>query len=131
MTVLHTAQDRARWVAYLETRPFPQEVGCADYKPARRDEANDYLWGFAYPPLVAACGFTALEWHEHFCGEFFGMVEHVRIDGKIDYRPRRTTTRNESGKRSVLKGPEFNKFLMFVESECASRGVYVERACPV
>lgn len=131
MTVLHSITDRSRWIEFIGLQELPLEVTVKPWKPARRDEANDYLWGYVYPPLVAVAGFSSDEWHEYFCGEFFGWAESTRIDGRIEHKPRRTTTRNEAGKRDVMKGKAFNDFLVFVESECATRGAFIERERPV
>jgi len=133
MAVLRTANDRERWVSYLAMQPLPQEVGCAPWRAPRTNAANSYLWAAAYPPLVAACGFSALEWHEHFCGEFWGMVERAKPNGSVELIPKRTTTRVwKDGKYvgSVCKKDEFARFTAFVESEIASRGVYVEQERP-
>lgn len=127
MTSLHNSLQRERWIAFLCAQPLPLEVRCEPWRRERSLTQNSYLFGFVYPPLVEVCGFSTDEWHEHFCGERFGWVEHFKPNGRSEYRPRRTTTTDETGKRGVLKGQEFDEFVKFVEAECAQRGVFIER----
>lgn len=124
---LATARDRDRWVGYVQAQPLPLEVSVAEWKEPRKLTANAYLWAYVYGPLVEKAGFTPEEWHEHFCILHFGGVPYIRLDGTEGQTPKRTTTKNAQGIRDVLKGKPFNDFLMFVESECAKRGVFVER----
>lgn len=127
MAKISTERDLERWVAYLRLQPLPLDVKADPWKDPRKLTANAYLWAFVYAPLVEVAGFTAEDWHDWFCCQHFGSVAHPRIDGGQDIRPKRTTTKDEHGKRDVLKGDAFNQFLMFVESECAKRGVFIER----
>jgi len=127
MAKIGTKADLARWVVFLEGQPLPLEVTSKPWKPARRLESNAFLWAFVYRPLVEVAGHEESEWHEFFCCRYFGAVPYIRIDGTEGERPVRTTTKNEDNERDVLKGDAFNKFLCYVESECASRGVFIER----
>lgn len=127
MTKLSTERDRERWVEFVQMQPLPLEVSCEPWKEPRKLTANAYLWAFIYAPLVEAAGFTSEDWHSHYCGEFFGWRLIETPTGRHEYRPIRTTTIDEKGKRDVLKGDRFNNFLMFVESDCAKRGVFVDR----
>lgn len=127
MAKLSTDKDRERWFDYMRLQALPLEVSCEPWKDPRKLTANAFLWRFCYQPLVEAVGFTSEDWHTHYCGEFFGWKPVETPSGKIDYRPVRTTTTNEQGKRDVMKGEAFNKFLMFVEADCAKRGVFIER----
>jgi hypothetical protein len=124
---LSTNNDRNRYMIFMAEQPLPLEVTCEPWKEPRKLTANAYLWAFVYKPLVEIAGHTSDDWHVHFCGEHFGWREHVLPSGNVEYRPVRTTTTNEAGGRDVLKGEPFNDFLMFVESECAKRGVFIER----
>jgi hypothetical protein len=114
-----------RWLAFVQAQPLPLEVDCKPWAAPRTLKQSAYLWAAVYGPLVERCGFTAEEWHSYFCQLFFGTVEHVKPSGEVDCRPLRTTTKNEHGKRDVLKGKPFADFVTFVESECAKRGVFV------
>ncbi len=122
---LATSQQRSRWVAFVEAQPLPLDVSCEPWREPRTLNANAFLWAAIYAPLVERCGFTAEEWHEYFCLQFFGSVPHTKPSGEIELRPKRTTTRDESGKRDVLKGQPFKDFVTFCESECAKRGVFL------
>lgn len=133
MAKLSTDKDRERWFDYMRLQPLPLDVSCKPWKPARRITANAYLWAYVYEPLIEATGSVAEpeEWHEFFCIKKFGGVPYIKPDGEEGVKPRRTTTKNELGERDVLKGDVFNDFLVFVESECAKKGVFIERKNPV
>lgn len=127
MAKLSTEKDRERWIAYLQAQALPLEVKCDPWKDPRKLTANAYLWAYVYGPLSDVAGYEPEEWHEYFCIKHFGGIPYTRLDGTEGEKPRRTTTKNEHGVRDVLKGKEFNDFLVFVESECAQYGVFIER----
>lgn len=122
---ISTESDRARYIAFLQAQALPLDVQCEPWKAPRTNPQNAYLWAAVYAPLVERCGFTAEEWHSYFCQLHFGTVQHVKPSGEIEMVPLRTTTRNEHGKRDVLKGKAFADFVTFVEAQCAERGVFV------
>lgn len=122
---LSNETDRTRYIAFLQAQALPLDVSCEPWKAPRTNPQNAYLWAAVYAPLVERCGFTAEEWHEYFCTAYFGAVHSVKPSGESVTVPLRTTTRNEHGKRDVLKGKAFADFVTFVESECAKRGVFV------
>lgn len=125
MVVLRNPAERERWLAFVQAQPLPLEASVEPWTKPRTLPQNAFLWAAVYAPLVERCGFTPEEWHEYFCTAHFGGVPHTKPDGSIDVRPLRTTTKNEHGKRDVLKGKAFADFVTFVESECAKRGVFV------
>lgn len=127
MTKLSTDKDRDRYCDFMRSQALPLEVECKPWKEPRKLTANAYLWAFVYEPLCKVAGFQPEEWHEWFCIQWFGGVPYTRLDGTEGQRPQRTTTKNAQGERDVLKGQPFNDFLMFVESECAKRGVFIAR----
>lgn len=127
MTKLSTEKDRERWIAFIEAQELPLDVSAQPWKEPRKLTANAYLWAFIYAPLCEVAGFEPDEWHEWFCIQYFGGIPYIRLDGTEGQKPHRTTTKNEHAKRDVLKGQPFNDFLVFVESECAKRGVFIER----
>lgn len=122
---ISTIAERDRFVTFLQIQPLPLDVRCEPWREPRTLPQNAYLWAAVYAPLVETCGFTPELWHEHFCGEYFGVVHEVRPSGESVSTPKRTTTRNEAGKRDVLKGKAFADFVTFVEAECAERGVFI------
>lgn len=124
---LSTDNDRRRWISFVEAQPLPLEVKCDPWKEPRKLTANAYLWAYVYGPLVEKAGHEPEDWHEFFCIKYFGGVPYTRLDGSEGEKPKRTTTKNERGERDVLKGQPFNDFLVFVESECAKYGVFIER----
>lgn len=117
--------DRAYAFACGLLNKGPIDWQCDRWQEPRTLPQNAYLWSAVYAPLVERCGFTAEDWHEHFCGAYFGVNHQVKPSGESVSVPKRTTTRNEAGKRDVLKGKAFADFVTFVEAECAARGVFV------
>lgn len=132
---LSTESDRARWLAFVQAQPLPLDVACSPWKATRSNEQNALLFGVVYPPIAEAMGYTVEDVHEYMLGRHFGWVDHKvpktpRNPEGIESRPFRTTTRNEHGKRDVLKKDEFSRFLETVERIAAQAGVFVplERA---
>jgi hypothetical protein len=123
-----TEPQRERWITFVRQQSLPVDLSCEPWREPRSLASNKYLWKAVYEPLVERCGFSPELWHEHWCIEHFGGIEEVKPSGVIEIRPRRTTTRDENGKRDVLKGKAFADFVTFVESECAKRGVFVAEA---
>lgn len=109
-------------------------VQIEEAKPPRSDLQNRALWGVAYPPIMEAMGLRGEkereEIHEYFCGEYWGWVEY-QILGKRKQRPRRTTTRNELGKREVIPKLLFADFYGFVQQRAAAHGIYVPDPDPM
>jgi len=98
---------------------------CEPWREPRTLKQNAFLWRAVYQPLVERKGFTPEDWHEHFCGEYFGVTHHVKPSGESVTKPVRTTTRNEAGRKDVLKGKAFADFVTFAEAKCAEAGVFV------
>jgi hypothetical protein len=129
---LATESDRARYIAFLQAQALPLDVSCGPWKSTRSSEQNNLLWGICYPPLVERTGYTAEEIHEYVLGKHFGWVDKrvpktPRNPEGIESVPRRTTTRDENGKRSVLSKAEFSAFLDTVDRISAEAGVFVPR----
>jgi hypothetical protein len=117
---LATETDRSRWIAFVQAQALPVDVSCQPWKPTRSNEQNAYLWRAVYQPLVEVAGFTKDDWHEHFCGERWGWVEHVKPSGVVEIAPARTTT-----KPKRLNKQEFREFVDWVEQQAADRGAFV------
>ena len=101
------------------------DVEVTEHKKARSDPQNNALWGVAYKVIRDETGNDSQALHDYFCGEFFGWVD-AEVMGMVKRRPRRTTTRNADGKRSVLSTVEFMEFYEFVQRRAAEvAGVYV------
>ena len=127
MAKISTAADLERWCDFLRGKPLPLEVKCEPWRAPRRLEANAYLWAYCYGPVVEVLGFTEEAWHEYMCIRFFGGKQVEKPDGTTETKPIRTTTKDENGKRDVLKGERFNQFLVSAEEFFASKGVFIER----
>lgn len=132
---LGTAQERTRFIAFIEAQPLPLEVECKPWKVPRTPEQNALLFGVIYPPIAEAMGYPVdgdNGIHAFMCGTHFGWVD-VKVpktprnpDG-IASEPRRSTTRAgwNRGPRSVLKKHEFTLFLQTVERIAAQAGVFI------
>lgn len=128
-----SAAEFDRWAALVKTRGFPQSVSADAWKPTRSNEQNAYLFGVCYPPLAEAKGYTVEEIHEWMCGTHFGWVDKPcpktpRNPEGVESVPFRTTTRNEEGKRDVLKTSEFSRFVDTVHRIAAQAGVFIPDA---
>lgn len=127
MAKLSNPADLERWKAFLDAQALPLTVTAEPWKAPRRLEANAYLWAYVYGPVVEVLGFTEEAWHEYQCIRFFGGKQVEKPDGTTETKPIRTTTKDENGKRDVLKGERFNQFLVSAEEFFASKGVFIER----
>lgn len=122
-----------RWADVARRQPFPQNVTSQAWKPSRSNEANAYLFGVAYPPLVDRTGYTPDEIHEHCLGVHFGWIDKKvpktpRNPSGIESVPARTTTKDENGKRDVLKSGPFSRFVETVQRIAADAGVFIPDA---
>lgn len=121
---------KTNMLRFIDRLPTDQahEIKIDRYREPRTDPQNRALWRVAYPPLMEHIGLRGeegrQELHEYFCGEFFGWARY-EILGKIKQKPRRTTTRNEHGKRDVIPWDLFCEFYAFVQQKGAEAGVYV------
>lgn len=130
---LSTEAERTRWIAFVAAQPLPLEVDCKAWKESRSNEQNSLLFGVVYPPIAEAMGYEVdgdNGIHAFMCGTHFGWVDRKvpktpnNPQGVASF-PRRTTTRNEEGKRDVLKVAEFTKFLETVDRIAAKAGIFV------
>ncbi len=133
MTVLRTDADLGRWLTFLQAQTLPLDVTCSAWKQTRSNEQNALLFGVIYPPIADAMGYEVggdNGIHAFMCGTHFGWVDRSvpktprNPDGVASF-PRRTTTRDEHGKRNVLKKDEFSKFIDTVERIAAKAGVFI------
>ena len=130
---LGTERQRFDWIAFVQNQPLPLEVTAKRWHKSRSNEQNHLLFGVLYPPISEAMGYTVDDIHEYMLGRHFGWKD-VRVprtprnpEGLASV-PIRTTTRDETGRRSVLTTVEFSAFLDTVDRVAAQAGVYVPRA---
>jgi hypothetical protein len=89
-------------------------------------QQNKYLNGVAYKMLGDKTGYERDELHEYFLGLFFGWKEKKvprkpsNLNG-IESVPVRTTTTDETGKRTVLSTDEFWKYVEFLQRFAAQK----------
>lgn len=129
---LATDAQRVRWLEFVMSQPLPLRVECDPWKDTRTLEQNALLFGGVYPPIAEAMGYTVEDVHEYMLGRHFGWVDRKvpktpRNPDGVESVPFRTTTRDENGKRDVLKKDAFSKFLDTVERIAAQAGVFVSR----
>lgn len=120
-------------MGFLSTLRTDKEysVTIGDVKKERSDPQNRALWGCAYKTLRDATGNDPEDLHTYFCGEYFGWVEYD-VMGQTRKRPRRTTTKDENGKRDVISTLDLSDFYAFIQQRSAETvGVYVPDPDPL
>lgn len=133
MTLIRSNAEFARWIGFAESLGFPLDVTAKRYKPTRSNEQNAYLFGVCYPPIAQAMGYSVEDIHEYMCGRHFGWVDRKcpktprNPEGFVSV-PFRTTTRDDTGKRSVLNKQEFSSFVDTVQRIAAHAGVFIPDA---
>lgn len=117
-------------LSFLHRLPadVPFRVTIARERKERSDPQNAYLWGVCYAALARATGHKPEDWHEYFCGEFFGWREVEKPGGRVEHVPRRSTTRDEYGKRSVMPAGDFSDFIEMIQAKAAENGVFIPDA---
>lgn len=133
MTALRTESDRTRFVAFLNAQALPLGVTCEPWKEPRTSQQNRYLFGVCYPPIAQVKGYTVDEIHEWMCGAHWGWVDKPcpktpRNPEGIESVPFRSTTRDENGKRDVLKKKPFSEFVETVHRLAAQGGIFIAEA---
>ena len=106
------------------------EIEVNPFAKPRNEPQNHALFGVAYKALEEQTGNDREDLHTYFCGEHFGWVEHT-VMGRKKVKPRRTTTKDENGKRDVMKMPDFAKFYEFVQRRSAQVGYMVPDPDPL
>lgn len=121
-----------RVVAFLSSLPTDKafKVEVSELRNSRSDGQNNALWGVAYKTLSEFTGHTGPELHDAFLRAYFGEVEKD-VFGKKVIKPRRTTTTDEEGNRSLLSTMEFRDFYSFVQQKGAEIGCWVPDPDPL
>lgn len=107
------------------------KIVISEWRRDRSEEQNRALWGVAYKTLSNATGNDADDLHEYFCGEFWGWKES-KVMTKKRLKPKRTTTRDEHGRRDVINTMQLMEFYAFIQQRSAETvGVYVPDPDPL
>ena len=120
-----------RLVAFAEARHgYPLNVEVSEWKPTRSSEQNAYLFGVCYRLLADAKGYDVADIHEWMLGQFYGWKDETcpktpHNPQGIRSVPIRTTTRDESGNRSVMTSAQFSEFVAMVQRIGAQAGVFI------
>ena len=96
-------------------------VTVAEQRRTRTGQQNRYLWGVAYPAILAGGGEALAGWdaedlHEYMLGEHFGW-ETLEGFGRKRVKPIK-----RSAKLSTL---EFSDHVAFIQRKAAELGIYV------
>lgn len=97
-------------------------------KTARSSQQNRYLHGVAYKRIADATGYEIEDVAEFLCGTYFGWVTVKAPITPSNPRgvkdvPRRTTTKDEDGKRDVLKWDAFGDYTGWIQRFGARKGI--------
>lgn len=100
------------------------------WRKDRSGDQNAYLFGVAYKALCDATGYDANAIHEFMLGDYFGWVDKrvpksPKFPEGIERVPRRTTTRDENGKRNVLSTVDFADYVSHVQQFGAEHGIFI------
>lgn len=136
-TTLHIPKDRRELAAarvqrfVMECLPGKAlEVIVRQRKSERSSPQNRYLHGVAYKILADATGYEVEDIAEYLLGTHFGWVTvkcpktPSNPNGCKDV-PRRTTTKNEDGKRDVLKWDAFGDYVAWIQRFAAKKGIHI------
>lgn len=94
-------------------------VEFAEAKSTRSSAQNRFLWGSAYPDILASgqlAGWNAEDLHEYFLGEIYGW-ETVEGFGRKRLRPVRRSSR--------MSKVEFLNYVAEIQRRMAEIGIYV------
>jgi hypothetical protein len=102
------------------------KVSVEEYKAERSNPQNNYYWGVVIEMICSETGFEGEEMHEYLCGLRWGWKDKrvpktPRNPEGLESIPRRTTTTNEDGKRSVLNKIQFEEFIDFARRFAATK----------
>jgi hypothetical protein len=121
-----------RVAGFLSRLPLEKawRVSVQEQRRTRSLAQNAYLHGVAYKILSDATGYELDEIAEFLCGTYFGWKDKrvpktPRNPEGVESVPIRTTTRNDAGKRDVLKTTEFSDYVAFVQRFAADKGLYI------
>lgn len=108
----------------------PWDVTIEPHKKEFSGKQRRSIFGPAYKALMEFSGLEGNddkeELHRFMCGEFFGWRELP-----IGRKPRRTTTRDEWGKRNPIDTEEAARFYAFLQRRGADVGCYVPDPDPL
>lgn len=121
-----TAENKTAFIAAVDKRKLPFKASIEPITDDRTEPQNAYLFGACYPPMCEVTGYHKDDIHEWVCGQFFGWTDKKvpktpNNPNGIESVPRRTTTRDENGKRDVMEKKEFSLMLESVVFPLASQ----------
>lgn len=131
-------RNLSRIVAFLSALSPSKawRIEISEERNTRSIQQCRYLNGVAYKLLSDHTGYERDDISEFMCGTYWGWKQ-VKVPKKpgnpegVEDRPMRTTTTDESGKRSVLTTTEFKDYVAFVQRFAASKGVFIPDPDPM
>lgn len=122
------SHDIGRVVHALEALPEGKawKVSVEEAKSERSNPQNNYYHGVVLERIAQRWGVDPEDAHEWLCGTRWGWVDKKvprtpRCPDGLESKPRRTTTTDENGRRSVLKTMEFEEFIEFAKRFAATK----------
>lgn len=122
------SHDIGRVVHALEALPEGKawKVSVEEAKRERSNPQNNYYHGVVLERISQAWGVEPDDAHEWLCGARWGWKDKKvprtpRNKDGVESVPRRTTTTDENGRRSVLKTMEFEDFIEFARRFAATK----------
>lgn len=120
--------DIGRVVHALEALPEGKawKVSVEETKRERSNPQNNYYHGVVLERISQAWGVEPDDAHDCLCGARWGWKDKKvprtpRNKDGVESVPRRTTTTDENGRRSVLKTMEFEDFIEFARRFAATK----------
>ena len=115
---MRRSNDIGRMLEFVEGLPYdkPYKVTIEEAKSERSHKQNAYLWGVCYPLMADSSGYEVDDIHEECLKRHFG-TRQKKVPKCHDYPeglkevPIRTTTTDESGRRSVLGKMAFAEYV--------------------
>lgn len=122
------SHDIGRVVHTLEELPEDRtwKVSVEEYKAERSNPQNNYYHAVVLEMIADAWGVETEDAHEWLCGTRWGWIDKKvpktpRNPDGLESKPRRTTTTDENGKRSVLNKVQFGEFIEFARRFAATK----------
>lgn len=120
-----TLENVSEYIAACVRKKVLFEVVIDRATKDRTPKQLKYLHGVALEMLCDALGFENDDMREYLNGTFFGWKTKELPGGRTEEIPVRTTTTDEDGRRDVISGDVFWKYVEFVQRFGAMHGIVI------